>query len=203
MVILRRDIGYRLLNPLVLIATAIAIVFLAVAVQSYAPNSRPQDLMIFAAVFFLFGLSHRIKQWRELNRDARQHSYYIGTSLFDFRALPKFARRNRRIARFLEPVFCAGIGLALFPYSRALSMWLVFSAFCLRGFEFQVFERERNQTLDLTDSLIVSEAKGRAVERYEQTSPQHQEENDAGVPTGMGEDIREKIKSVRKKPPPL
>jgi hypothetical protein len=64
----------------------------------------------------------------DLNNGIAQFSYYIGSSPFDFRWLPNFVRRNRRVARYFDPIFCAAIGLVLFPYSRALAMWLVFSA---------------------------------------------------------------------------
>ncbi len=153
MVITRRDIGYRLLNPLILIAVfgLLAVVTIVATPGNEAAN--PMHLLIFCGVGFFNGLAQRIRRWRDVNRGVASHSYYIGSSPFDFRWLPYFVRRNRRVSRYLEPALWAGIGLALFPYSRALAVWLVFAAFCLKGFEDQVFRRERNRDLDLGDNI--------------------------------------------------
>lgn len=204
MVVLRRDIGYRLLNPFILFATFGAVAFITVLATPGHEEARPYDLLIFCGIAFVNGIAQRIRRWWELNRGVQQHSYYIGSSPFDFRWLPNFVRRNRRVARYIDPVFCAGVGLALFPYSRALAIYLVFAGFCLKAYEYQVFDRERHRDLDMMDSLIVSEQQARTLEQYEQakTAPQ-QQQPDAGVSTGLGDDLKKKGKFPKSSDPSL
>jgi len=193
MTITRPDIGIRLLNPLVLVATFG--LFAAVAILATPGNeaARPTDLLLFLAVGFASGIAQRIRRCWDYDRGVTRHSYYIGTSFLEFRWLPSGIRRYRRVPRLIEPVICAGIGLALFPYSRALGMWLVFAAFCLRGFEDQVFRRERNRDLDLMDSIIVAEEQTRVLEQYEQAKNPPKQQASPGIPSGLGPDLQAKI----------
>lgn len=197
MVITRRDIGYRLLNPLILIAVFGLLAVVTIVATPGNEAARPMHLLIFCGVGFFNGLAQRIRRWKDVNRGGIHHSYYIGSSPFDFRWLPYFVRRNRRVARYCEPVFWAGVGLALFPYSRALAMWLVFAAFCLKGFEGQVFRRERNRDLDLTDSIIISEDQARLLDQYEQGLNAPQQNSSPTIPTGIGADIKAKVNKPR------
>jgi hypothetical protein len=197
MVFLRRDIGYRMLNPLALLAvTGILFVGSVLATPNNAA-ARPVDLTVFAVVTFIFGMAQRIRRWWQLNRQERQHSYYIGSSPFDFRWLPNFMRRNRRVARFVDPIVCMLIGLALIRFSPALGGWLIFSAFALRSFEYSVHCHERNRQLDLVDGLMVSEKQANIIEQYEQ-GPWSRQRTEEGIPTGMDADVRENIKRRKK-----
>lgn len=185
----RPDIGYRQLNPLTLLAVFGLLAVVTVLATPGNEAAHREHLLIFAGVGFVSGLVQRIRRWCDLNRGVINHSQYIGTSRFDFSWLPPFVRRNRRVARYVEPVFFAGIGLALLPYSRALAVWLIFAAFCLRGFEDQVFRRERNRDLDLMDSIIVAEEQTRVLELYEQANNPPQHQVSPGIPAGLGGDI--------------
>jgi hypothetical protein len=193
MVMLRRDLGYRLLNPPSLIAVTGFLAAVAVLAQPGNEDAQPIDLLFFALGALVLGMYQRLKRWLELNRGIRQHSYYIGTSPFDYHWLPIFCRRNRRMARLIDPIFCALIGLAVFPWSRALAMWLVFSGFCLRSYEYAVHQKQRNMDLDLVDGLIVSERQGQVVEQFEESHDAGQQQPATGIPTGLGQDIQENI----------
>ena len=199
MVFLRRDLGYRLLNPLSLIAVTGLLVVVAVLAQPGHADAQPIFLLVFALWAFIVGMFQRVQRWRELNRAVRQHSYYIGTSPFDFRWLPVVCRRNRRIARFIDPIFCALIGLAFFPFSHALAMWLVFSAFCLRSYEYTIHQKQRSLNLDTVDGLIVSEIQAETVEHFEQAPDARQQQPETGIPTGLGQDIQDHIRRRRTK----
>lgn len=200
MVFLRRDLGYRLLNPLVLIAVFGVLAVVAILAMPGNEAARPVDLLIFAGLGFLSGIAQRIRRWLEMERNVRQHSYYIGSSPFNQRWLPDFFRRHRRTARLLDPLFCAAIGLSLLPFSRALAMWLIFSAFCLRAYEDGIFNRERTQELDISDGLIESKIQGDNVEHFsEPTGPGQNPPAEAGVPTGIADDIHEHVKRRKKK----
>jgi hypothetical protein len=200
MVFLRRDLGYRLLNPLALIAVTGFLAIISILAQPDNADNQPVFLLLFALMAFIVGMSQRLKRWQELNSGVRQHSYYIGTSCFEtIRWLPMFCRRNRRIARFIDPFTCMIIGVALFPVSRFLAMWLLFSGMCLRSFEYVIHQRERNRNLDLVDGLIISEAQGETVERFEESPGAQSQQPDPGIPTGLGPDIQEKIKHRKAK----
>jgi len=198
MVILRRDIGYCLLNPLALIAVFGLLFVVAVLATPGNEAARPMDLAIFAVIGFLSGLAQLIRRWWDMSRKPHQHSYYIGSSPFDQKWLPVYLRQNRRAARFLDPLVCAGIGFILLPYSRALAMWLIFSGFCLRAYEFNIHVRDMETELDLKDSLIEARRHSEILEQGEPSPDAMPDQPDAGVPTGLGNDIREHLKRRRR-----
>ena len=201
MVLLRKDVGFRLLNPLALLATTGALALLALLAMSGNNDPGPSLLLLFAVMAFVGGLSQRARRWKELNHQEPTHSYYIGTSPFDFQWLPDFCRRHRRMARFADPFFCAVVGVALFPFSSLLALWLVFAGVCLRVYEDAVFRRERNRDLDLIDSLIISGRQTEMLDQYHQ-APALPLPPDQGIPAGLGPDIQEAIRRRRMKPSP-
>lgn len=131
----------------------------------------------------------------EMRNGARQHSYYIGTSPLKFSWLPHFLLNNRRVARFIDPLVCSAIGFAFIPLSRALAGWIIFSALCLRCYEFIVQESEIDAQLDTADSLMDASRQEETMQKIETTQTSQTQSQDGGVPTGMGADIRNKIKS--------
>lgn len=203
MVFLRTGIGYRLLNPLTLIAVNGVLAVVAILATPNNEAARPTDLLVFAMLSFCAGIYQRIRRWLELNQGIRQHSYSVGKSRLEFRWLPAFCHRNRRVARFIDPICCAIGGYVLFPYSRVLASWLIVSAFGLRVLEDVIYRRDLNRELDLVDDLIVSEEQASSVEHYEQQTTGKPQKSTSGVSTGVGADIREKIKSTMKSDPSL
>jgi len=192
-VILRRDVGYRTLNPLHLIGTALGMVVIA-SLASNNPDNRPADLMFFAGMMLVFGFWQKFRRWRDIGNAISQHSYYIGTSRFRFRWLPGFLKRNRRIERFFDPLYCFAVGLIVAQVSPALGLWLMVSALCQRFIEYDVWLREMHRDLDTVDGLINAEIQGDVVEEFtEPTGRAGQGQPATGVPTGLGEDIQAKI----------
>lgn len=201
LVLLRRDVGYRLLSPFRLLATCAVICVLTIFATPGNEEGRPYDLLLFCVVVFLFGFAQRIRRWLEFNRGGRQqHSFYIGSSPFDFRWLPNFVRRNRRVGRYIDPLFFSGIGILLMPVSRFLALYLIFAAFCLRAFEHMAWNNERERQLDMMDSLIASENQAHTLDQF-QRAPQTPPQQDAAIPTGLAEDIKAHIKAQRAKKP--
>jgi hypothetical protein len=193
LVILRKDLGFRLLNPLHLLIVNGILALVAILAMPGNPNGGPLALLLFAALSFLSGMSQRIKRWRELNSNIRQHSYFVGSSPFNFKWLPEACRCNRRVERFFDPILCALVGFLLLPSLPALALWIGFSAACLRVFEDAVFIRERNRDLDIVDSLIVSERQALVIEQTEHTASKSQPPQET-INVGLGPDIAEKIK---------
>jgi hypothetical protein len=203
MVLMRRDIGYRLLNPLKLIAVNGLLAVIGIMAQPGNEDARPIALTFFAAFSFCAGIVQRLRRWRELSQPARHHSEYVGTSPFEFRWLPAFMRRNWRMARFVDPLACILVGVALFPVSHALACYLVFAAFCLRAYGYQIFEDQRNRDLDLADGLVMAQYQSEVVEQYEDTAPPPQPgQARPGIPTGLGSDLQANLKRRKSSNPP-
>jgi hypothetical protein len=189
MVLLRPDIGYRLLHPLKLIAVNGLLAVFGILAQPGNEDARPIALTFFAAFSFCAGIVQRLRRWRELSQPARHHSEFVGTSPFEFRWLPLFMRRNWRMARFVDPLACMVAGAALFPLSHALACYLVFAGFCLRAYGYQIFEDQRNRDIDLADGLIMAQYQSEVVEQYEDTTTPQPGQARPGIPTGLGSDL--------------
>jgi hypothetical protein len=195
LVCLRADLGYRLLNPFALLATCGAVAILTMLATPGHEAGRPYDLLIFLGIAFFNGIVQKVRGWRRLNRGGLQdHSYYLGTSPFNFRWLPFSVRRNRRVARYIDPLFFALIGTALLPVSRFLALYLIFAAFCLRACEHIAWSNKRNRDWDLNDSFNLSQQQAETMEQFEQSPAAHPQKSEA-IPTGVGSDISKKIKS--------
>lgn len=193
MVFLRRDLGYRILNPAWLIGVTLVEIVIASLNRPTSANSL-NGLLAFALATFGIGMIQRFKRWREIAKGVRQHSFYIGTSDFDFRWLPASLRRNRRIARTIDPLFCIIAGLIARQYAPALGFWLVFAGVCLAGFEADVHRRELDRKLDLVDGLIGSEFQGDIVEQFDEAPDSRSQQPNSGVASGMADDIHENLR---------
>ncbi len=194
MVFIRRDMGYRFLNPKHLLSVTGPLAIFSALVGPTHPGTNPQDLFWFAVLSLSLGLAQRGKRWKELKAGSVQHSYYIGSSPFDYRWLPDWCRRDRRMARIFDPIFCAGIGVWVFPSSSVLSYWLMFAAVSLRGYEHAVYRKELNRDMDIIDSLIISQVHSKTVEHFEGPPQSQPQQPSAGIPTGLAPDIQEQIK---------
>ncbi len=201
MVFLRRDLGYRIVNPKWLFG--VALVEIVISLILHTPG-RLNVLFLFAVASLACGLIQRFKRWREVNRGVKQHSFYIGTSRFERAALPMFLRRNRRIARSVDPIVCVLTGLYLWQFFPAFGFWLFFAGMCLAGVEGEVHRNDRNQTLDMVDSIITSETQRDVVQEFEDNPKPRQTESITGIPAGLGDDIHNNLKRRKpKQPPPL
>ena len=197
LVFYRRDLGYRLLNPLVLLIVNGLLFVIGVLAQPGNEEAQPICLAIFAAMSFTCGLVQRMMRWWQLDKAARLHSEYIGSSPLAFHWLPAVLLNKRRVERFVDCFVWFLIALACFSFSRALGCYLIFASCCLRAFEFQVHCRERDRDLDMTDSLIISERQSRTVEQFD--SPNVASPRSTGaIPTGLSADIQENLKRRNK-----
>jgi hypothetical protein len=192
--LLRWDVGFRLLNPLRLLAVNGVVAVLAVLYQPGNEEACPLALALFAVVSFCAGIGQWIHRWLQLRQPGHQHSEYIGSSIFRFRFLPAFLHRQRRIERFIDSLACILAGLIVWPLSPALAGYLGFAGFCLRAYEYQIFERELNRDLDLADGLRMAEYQSSVVEHYEGTPAANQPASRSRLATGIGDDLRAQVK---------
>lgn len=198
MVILRKNLGYRLMKPSWLFGVTLVQIVASVIIPN---GGRSDALFYFAWVTFALGLFHRFIGWRKIDRGVLQHSFYIGDSRLSFKWLPEFFRRKRRVERFIDPLVVLIIGIILLFFLPLLGFWLFMSAACVRVFELDIYERDTNRGLDAMDSLVMSEVQIKIVEKFERP-PSARPPPDASVPTGMADDIQEQIKRRKAKPTP-
>ena len=188
-----RDMGYRLLSPVMLAILCTFIIGVAFFSQRV---SRSQDLAAFGLVMFFTGIDQRIKRWRQFRRGIRCHSYYLGSSPFEsLRFLPAFLKRERRLARFVDPLFFGMLGAALFQFSPLLGAWIIFSAGCVRIVEQAAYNRAITRELDTVDGLVMSEIQGEQIEQF--TAPpqisEQSKQKPQSIPTGLSADIQQQI----------
>lgn len=195
MVLLRGDLGYRMVNPVWLGGITVFEIVLAVCLNPV--NSRFNPLFIFALISFAFGMYQRFKRWREIERGARQHSFFMGTSRFHFSWLPMFCQKNRRVERFVDPILVFIIGSFLLPFMPLFGFYLAMAGAFLRVFESDIYEKEKNQNLDITDGIIVSEIQGQVVEKFEESPVANQQQPASGLSSGLGDDLRDQIKRLK------
>ena len=138
---LRRDVGFRNFTARALWGTTVVeLVFVFIGQVFTTPNEtsfRLTPLLVFAVSSFACGIHQRRKRWQEFKRGVRQHSGYLGTSCLNFKWLPMFFRRNRRVERFLDPIFCFVLGTVLLFISPGLGYWL-----CICGAGLRVVEED-------------------------------------------------------------
>jgi len=205
MVLLRPDVGYRMLRPSWLYGTALVEIiyafFCQIWTQPNAPSIMFSPLMKFAVLSFGVGMYQRIKRWREFNRGVRQHSFYIGTSWFRLLPLPAFVQRYRRVERFIDPFFCFFVGLFLLPFTQQLSLWLMLSAGGLKLLEESVYQKELHRKFDVVDGMMGADAQNETVERFEKGADATEQDR-SGVPTGISDDIEDHIRRRKTKQNP-
>jgi hypothetical protein len=194
MVFLRRDLGYRVVNPLWLIGVAILMAMIAGLSD---PNHRPDDLVIFALMALTLGFYQRYNRWLDLRRGVKSHTYYSGTSIFRRLHWPSFLRCDRRICRTVDPLVCGMTGIVLMQFSRALGLWIVFASVCLAGFEEVAFRKQFHRDLDTLDGMVNAEIQGETVEHFSPPTDAQAQEASEGIPTGLGDDIKERIKKTK------
>ena len=193
MVFLRRDIGYRLLSPVPMIVMTGILMLVAAIIPPEKQAAHPEFLFWFAMLSLFLSSCQRTKRWREFKKGVLQHTYYIGTSPFDYSWLPKACRRFRRIPRFADPFFCIFAGLAFLPVSVALGFWLMIAGASLRIFEDVVFQKELNRDFDILDSVIISEVHSSTVEKFDDSAPHSPQPSSNSIPTGMAPDIKRSL----------
>jgi hypothetical protein len=200
MLMLRRNLGYRILNPAWIICVCLVMAFVAQWLSQETPLAHA--LLIFAFVVLWEGLAQRIKRRRELREGKKAHSYFIGDSQLQRLWLPKFLRKERRVERFLDPAFCLILGFPVAKYlSPALGGWFVFSGICLRAYEAEVYKRELQRELDLVDSMVESENQEEVIEHYSVRIENQSGRSVNGIPTGCSADIQKTITRRTKRAP--
>lgn len=191
-VLIRKDIGGRMLHRGYISGVSLVMFLLSLLAL---PRDGATALRIYAGVVFVVGFAYAIKRWMEFNQGCKQNSHYIGTSPFNF--MPALFRRNRRTARFLDPMFIFLCGALLLPGFPAVGLWLMFAAICLGTIEAQAWTNWRREQMDMVDGLVLAEVKSETVEKFEQ-APARQQRQEAAIATGLGDDIARKIEQKRR-----
>ena len=192
-VLIRKDIGGRMLHRGYI--SGVSLVMFSLSLFA-SPRDGATALRIYAGVVFVVGFAYAIKRWLEFNQGRKQNSCYIGTSPFNF--MPAFFRRNRRTARFIDPMFIFLCGALILPGFRAVGLWLMFAACALVSIEATAHRKQRDREIDLVDGMVFSEYQSDTVEKFEQAPAKKQQQQEA-IATGLGDDLKEKIRQRKNK----
>jgi hypothetical protein len=194
MVLLRKNVGFRLLHPLGLLAAMVLIMTLG-----GPPLHSP--LYVFWSAALLFGIVKAANRSLQSRRGMLKHSYYLGDSILDSLPVPELLLRNRRLAFFFEPVLCFTAGMLILRYCpaafHALGIWVIISSALLICLEIDAYRRQWKREADIVDGMVVAQFQGTHVERYseEGQSPIPQRQHTAGIPTGLGADIQKHVRN--------
>lgn len=204
MVFFRNDIGYRLLNSFHFLCMSAALAYIGIVAEPNFSAEHPPWLVVFAFLSFAIAMKQRRNRKKDLDRGVFYHSYYIGTSMFEYRWLPASWKKKRRIGRFIDPMFCVFLGYVFYSFSHPLGYWVIFASGCFADLEHKVHLREFNRSLDTLDGIVHSEVQSRTVERYvEAPKEAKQQQPDAGLPTGLAPDIQQNLNRRKTNKPPL
>ena len=191
MCILRPDLGYRLVNPAWLGPVTAVEIGLAVCFPPAGNGINP--LFDFALVTFGLGIYQRFQGWRKIEAGINDHTFYMGTSRLRFSWLPEVFKKNRRCERFLDPILAFAVGTVLLPVWPLFGFWVCVTAACLRFFESEIYTKEKNERLNITDGMITSQIQAQVVEKFEGGSAAGAQQPPAEVSTGMDDDILARI----------
>ena len=191
----RKDIGARLARRQIAISGILLLLGVGYFVELQQPNRSPVLILIGFVTLFQYGF-HLLRRWREFRRGASEHSYYLGTSGFEFRWMPKFIRRSRVMSRFVDPLVFGAAGFLVIKYLFFFGMWLIVSSACLLFVELRAWSREVHRELDVSDGLVTSEVQSDTVDRFSPPPDRIIEAAHASdvIPTGLGSDIADKIR---------
>jgi hypothetical protein len=196
MIVLRRNLGYRILNPLWLFGIA-AVMFVVGEVARQTPNA--EALHLFAGLIIALGLVERGRRWWQVRNGLVMHSYYLGDSRLEYGWLPAFLRRSRRLARFLDPLIAFATGAAVMSLSPVLGLWLLFSGASLRLIESTAHRRQIERDFDTVDSLVDACSQARAANRLRGEGRGAQAGYDP-IPTGLAPDLDLAIARKKRRP---
>lgn len=192
LVFFRRNLGYRLVRPGWVLGMAFLVWMIAMLFQDPVRGRLNLFMMVYAYAIAGLGLFHRLKAWWFLRKGRAWHTYDPGTSGFES-MLPRFARRNRIVARVFDPIVSAFFGLFVMIFvSPAFGYWLIFSAFCLFWFEMFVHHNAVDRDLDLSDGLISANVQSESAKHFTQPVDSGKKSEGAAIPTGVAEDIRKR-----------
>lgn len=161
LVLLRRNIGVRLLQPWVGVAISLTIMIIGYATASVPSANQNMEvggaaMMIFGMVVGLLFQARRKESLKvSLNPDNHIHTKSRGESV-----LYPFFQRLRipewKVQRYVEPflVLCAGLTFLILIHWSVLGWWLMISASCLSHVESKALRDYENKVMDVRDSIV-------------------------------------------------
>jgi hypothetical protein len=188
LVVLRRELGMRLLHPGRLLVACCLVV-----VGPYAINvfyGRALDipvLIVFAGIVFVLGIQQRQRHARDLEKGiSKIHTRETGYSLLAA-ALPPM---SGRLAVCVDVCACCGAGYLATYISGPVGLFVMLSGGALALVEFRNHADLRRDFLDAHDSLREAERRGQMAEHHSgQSQRRPARPEGTGTPAGAGADI--------------
>lgn len=161
MLLLRRKIGYRTIQPWMLLLAFMAMFMMGGGslMAGFSPfaaggSGAGKYLMLLAAFLVAgLGIMQRRAAWMRITQGERWHTKSRGLSHLAF--LP-FSEHI--VQRFIEPTVCAVLGFLFLSLGQtSMGIWLLFSGLCLAALEAIIYDVQLNQMLDQLDGLVEAE----------------------------------------------
>jgi hypothetical protein len=177
-----------------------------------------RDIMMFYAFATLVGIVGWVKhvsRWGSLEAGESWHTRSIGlTYLYKIPILRKWAPlvAENRLQRFIDPLLWLVLSSSVvMQFSRLLGIWLMLSSVMLGITEEILYQKDLGRTLDAYDNLIESEVLSRNLQAFSRAGergegdtgtshapPPLDVDDSAGIPTGVGWDIKVEVERRRK-----
>jgi hypothetical protein len=196
----RRNVGYRVLNPVPLAVVA-AIMFILGGLA--AKSSSPDVIHLHAVLMLLAGFFQRRKRRREMEAGAKIHSWYFGDSRFESARTPDAMKRDRRMQRSVEPLLAFVAGACVLEFSPAWGLWLIISAIGLGATEAVLFKKRKDREMDTLDAMIESEDQAQLVEeiaRRHSTARIYSNDKADVIHAKLSDDVEALIARRKKRP---
>ena len=159
MVLFRRKVGYRVIQPWMLF-----IIFFVLATLGSGPallgtmsgDISPAHYLTTLAAFTVVGLGifWRWSGWQSIRRGERWHTKSRGISYLHS-ALPMLSEFI--VQRYLEPSICFILGLIFIRFSTPFGLWLLLSGGSLAVMESMIYDIQINNMLDQLDGIVEGE----------------------------------------------
>jgi hypothetical protein len=195
MVLLRRKIGYRTLQPWMLMLAFLALFAMgawSLISGSFASRNLGVTnalMLIIAFVMAASGFAQRRGAWKRIATGARWHTKSRGISFLAALPFPEHV-----VQRFVEPIFCIVAGFILMPtVSVMLGLWLAFSGACLGVLEGIIYDVQLNKMLDQLDGLVEAEVAAENNAFFSQGQTERQTpgiESMAGITVGFAPELQ-------------
>ena len=188
LVLLRRQLGYRLVHPGRLLLASTLVVVLPLAFNLYF-NERLNTLLLlaFAALVFVMGMRHRIAHARELAAGGSAvHTLQTG--------LPHIVRMLPALplwmaACIIDPVVCAGAGYLTLYLCTPIGLTAILCAVALLVVDGTAYAAQRRHFLDAHDSINEAGRHGRMAEHHARRPPHQGRAQSTGTPAGVADDL--------------
>ncbi len=200
MVLLRRKIGYRTIQPWMLLIAFCALAAMggwSLVAGSFGSSGGVGNYLMIAVAFAVTALAiiQRRSAWSSIKRGQRWHTKSRGISYLSALPFPEHI-----VQRFIEPAVCFVVGLLLLvTLSKMAGLWLIFSGLCLAVLEAIIYDIQLNNLLDQLDGMVEAEVAAENQEFFTQDKAKEAPsiEQMSGITVGFAPELNQLVAKRR------